>query len=465
MAYFNHAFKKAFLPAPVGGSLVLASQGNTADLTAGQIGLFDAKTFQAITAVTSKPFILAQGSYFTSDKIGPVHGGYKESVKSKVINPKYISKVWTACGELAQNQVVEVSASGAECGTTYYLRLDLKGSPALRFLSHNIYRTVDAFTGCCNDDCSAGCTNELVDPTIVTINWAKQILERPILPNFVKLVVKDYEGNTVATQAGTSQAEITAFIAALDAYLAGPVHAAFDPVADAAATSDLQLIVAYVETKFGNCTFTPTDHYELQPLRILTSLVDMSGQACVDRSGPNGDTNWTWKGFSAVELVQGQQAQGTGETVVRELILDTRYHQNAFPDNKYVDSLRMREIETDPAIKNFDRNTLWDSINILHSVPRFNNPTGTFDNDQYLLSLYIPKGTNAVLFLNLLQDILNCAGNGVEIEGTNAVACANLAPGIAFAENCVAGTTTTTTAAPTTTTTTAAPTTTTTTVG
>ena len=465
MAYFNHAFKKAFLPAPVGGSLVLASQGNTADLTAGQIGLFDAKTFQAVTSVTSKPFILAQGSYFTNDKIGPVHGGYKESVKSKVINPKYISKVWTACGELAQNQVVEVSASGAECGTTYYLRLDLKGSPALRFLSHNIYRTVDAFTGCCNDDCSAGCTNELVDPTIVTINWAKQILERPILPNFVKLVVKDYEGNTVATQAGTSQAEITAFIAALDAYLAGPVHAAFDPVADAAATSDLQLIVAYVETKFGNCTFTPTDHYELQPLRILTSLVDMSGQACVDRSGPNGDTNWTWKGFSAVELVQGQQAQGTGETVVRELILDTRYHQNAFPDNKYVDSLRMREIETDPAIKNFDRNTLWDSINILHSVPRFNNPTGTFDNDQYLLSLYIPKGTNAVLFLNLLQDILNCAGNGVEIEGTNAVACANLAPGIAFAENCVAGTTTTTTAAPTTTTTTAAPTTTTTTVG
>lgn len=465
MAYFNHAFKKAFLPAPEGGALVLASQGNTADLTAGQIGLFDAKTFQAITAVTSKPFILAQGSYFTNDKIGPVHGGYKESVKSKVINPKYISKVWTACGELAQNQVVEVSASGAECGTTYYLRLDLKGSPALRFLSHNIYRTVDAFTGCCNDDCSAGCTNELVDPTIVTINWAKQILERPILPNFVKLVVKDYQGNIVATQAGTSQAEITAFIAALDAYLAGPVHSLFDPVADAAATSDLQLIVAYVETKFGNCTFTPTDHYELQPLRILTSLVDMSGQACVDRSGPYGDTNWTWKGFSAVELVQGQQAQGTGETVVRELILDTRYHQNAFPDNKYVDSLRMREIETDPAIKNFDRNTLWDSINILHSVPRFNNPTGTFDNDQYLLSLYIPKGTNAIAFLNLLQDILNCAGNGVEIEGTNAVACANLAPGIAFVENCVAGTTTTTTAAPTTTTTTAAPTTTTTTVG
>ena len=184
--YFNHAFRKSFLGKDNGNdALAVATTGTTADLDAGQIGLFDAKTFQAVTS-TGKPFILAQGSYFTQDKIGPVHGGYKESVKSKVINPKYISKVWTACGELAQNQVVEVSASGAECGTTYYLRLDLKGSPALRFLSHNIYRTVDAFTGCCNDDCSAGCTNELVDPTIVTINWAKQILERPILPNFVK---------------------------------------------------------------------------------------------------------------------------------------------------------------------------------------------------------------------------------------------------------------------------------------
>ena len=455
MAYFNHAFKKAFLPATTGNALVLADGGSTADLTAGELGLFDAKTFQAITSVSSKPFILAQGSYFTNDKIGPFHGGYKESVKSKVINPKYITKVWTACAEDPQNQEIEVSVSGAECGTTYYLRLDLKGSPALRLLSHNIYRTVDAFTGCCDDDCSATCTGALVDPTIVTINWAKQILERPILPDFVKLVVTDYEGTVIATQAGTSQAQIAAFIAALDAYLAGPVHAAFNPTTDASTDSVLTLVAAYVDTKFGNCTFTPTDHYELQPLQIFPSLVDMSGEACVVRSGPNADYDWTWKGFACNLIQPGLQAQGTGETVVRELILDTRYHQNAFPDNKYVDSLRMREIETDPAIKNFDRNTLWDSINILHSVPRFNNPTGTFDNDQYLLSLYIPKGTNAILFLNMIQDILNCAGNGVEIESTNATPCSNLTPGVPFVNNC--DTTPTTTVAPTTTTSTAAP--------
>jgi len=76
--YFPHAFRKSFLPA----STTLAASGGTDALTAGQIGFFDAKSFQAVSAQAA-PFILAEGSRFTSDKIGPVHGGYKESKKSK----------------------------------------------------------------------------------------------------------------------------------------------------------------------------------------------------------------------------------------------------------------------------------------------------------------------------------------------------------------------------------------------
>jgi len=33
---------------------------------------------------------------------------------------------------------------------------------------------------------------------------------------------------------------------------------------------------------------------------------------------------------------------------------------------------------------------------VLHSVPRFNNPTGTFDNDQYLLELVATVDTLSV---------------------------------------------------------------------
>jgi len=147
--YFNHAFRKSFLAATTGapGSEVLALQttGNTSNLVAtpGKIGLFNAKTYGVITAAPvsgNVPFILAQGSYFTNDKIGPVHGGYQESVKSKVINPKYISKVFTTTAVTPQQQVISVGwdledgpGFAFECGKTYRLRIDLKGSPTLRF--------------------------------------------------------------------------------------------------------------------------------------------------------------------------------------------------------------------------------------------------------------------------------------------------------------------------------------------
>jgi hypothetical protein len=32
-----------------------------------------------------------------------------------------------------------------------------------------------------------------------------------------------------------------------------------------------------------------------------------------------------------------------------------------------------------------DRTVLYDRTMIMHSVPRFNNPSGTFDNDQYIV--------------------------------------------------------------------------------
>lgn len=215
--YFNHAFRKTFLISDDGTTINQLSAGSTTALDPGEIGLFDAKSYQAFTDENNgQPFIIAQGSYFTNDKITPYLGGYQESVKSKIINPKYITRVFTACSSAPENQIKDIKVCNLECGKNYNLRVDLKGSPALRFLSHNIYKTLSAYTGCCTDDCTATCTGALVDPTIVTINWAKQIVNDPILSNYMILSVTDYEGTLVATQTGTTPAEITAFVAALD---------------------------------------------------------------------------------------------------------------------------------------------------------------------------------------------------------------------------------------------------------
>jgi hypothetical protein len=38
-----------------------------------------------------------------------------------------------------------------------------------------------------------------------------------------------------------------------------------------------------------------------------------------------------------------------------------------------------------------NRNALYNKFCILHSVPRFNNPSGVFDNDQYLIEIAVPS--------------------------------------------------------------------------
>lgn len=407
--YFNHAFRKTFLIADNGTTISQLTTGSTTDLTAGQIGLFDAQTYAAFSGTNSgKPFIIAQGSYFTSDKITPYLGGYQESVKSKVINPKYITRVFTACSAAPQNQIDNICVCNLECGKTYNLRLDLKGSPALRFLSHNVYKTLAAYTGCCTDDCSATCTGALVDPTTVAINWATQIINDPILSQFLQVnKIVDFNEDTVAEMGVggiTTQAQ---FLAAIQAYAPDP---AWDPTAPTAATVTgcLEIAVAYLDTRFQYCTFTPTDFYELQPLKILESMTDETGDPCNVQC------------FTVTPVQTAVQAQGLGETVLRELILAGRYRQEAYPDSSRVESLRMREIEANPVLESVNRQGFYNSINILHSVPRFNNPTGTFDNDQYLLTMYFEDTISANTFVTQLASILAAANPQVTIENFSA---------------------------------------------
>ena len=445
--YFPNAFRKSFLPA----STTLASSGSTAALTAGQIGFFDAKTFASVTAQAA-PFILAQGSYFAKDKIGPVHGGYQESVKSKVINPKYVSRLIKVSSKPAQNQIVKVEANacaGLACDSTIRLRLDVKGSPALRFLNHQLYKTLDAYTGCCD------ASNSAIDHTVALLKWADQINEALLLKDFVQAKVwveahasvaidptaasatiavanadrtKFTVGDKVVA-AGIPANTVVVSVGAADSASAGNANVVLSKAAtastnvnaaifDAAVTgtyvpatstltavnSHLDIIAAYVDTTFGSCTFTPTDFYGLEPLYIYASVVDESGDPCKVEC------------ITVSETQAPAQVSGLGETVLRDLILDGRYLQNAYPDSSRVDSLRMREIEADPALATVNRSGLYDQVLILHNVPRFNNPTSTFDNDQYLIVVHVPAGTNTDSITNFIAASASAASNAVTLE-------------------------------------------------
>lgn len=394
MAYFNHAFNKVFL----GTNRFVTTAILTQNLLPGDVGFMNPNPGNAaganLTLTTAQltaarcPLVLVAGSIYQNDKIGPFHGGYQESVKSKIINPKYISRFYVVPPCNAQQATISVGvtddpetapattpscAKDFICGNNYYLRVDLKGSPALRFLSRNSYYTAMAYTGCC-PTLAEGETAPAVDPTTVYIAWANQLMQSPLIAPFIQIAIFDTAGlvvDGVAYNQDTYNAAIRAGSPAWSTYASPP--GPFE-----GETAGMMITGAYVDTQFGNCTFYPNDALQafLEPVKIYASEVDFNGDPCA------------FTGLCVLNSCLPIQGSGYGEAVVRELILSESYNQAPFYTGR---DLRIREITQGYDVTNaIDRIAPGDKYYryfIQHSVPRFNNPTGTFDNDQYLLEI------------------------------------------------------------------------------
>ena len=430
MAYFNNAFQKTLLslgtsPDEVAdGTLsaaLLATEG--AAVTA----VLNPTTFESDYGLlaTGSNIMLAMTSVLSQDKIGPFHGGYQTTSKSKMVNPKYVNAIYQVnCCEARTNVigVGQVDPSGTfdatdccrtfECDETYDLRIDLKGSPALRYLNHNMYYVASAYTGCCPDD----------DPTatvssgVVMQGWIDDIIHTPTffglydqwdqrMINIALVEICDNGGNKQAKlylpdapyfTDGTINAVGSAFVADLVTidvdYTNGGTGLA--PVALSTLTVDADccygLIInpTAIETMFDNCTFETTDKYEIEPLIGQVSMLDQTGDPCQFEGVclHDGITPGANGGAVLPAIRTAVQVQGSGEQVLRDFILSQSYEQNFVASN----DLRIREITLGNDIVNsVPRNALYSSVYILHSVPRFNNPTGVFDNDQYLLRIIL----------------------------------------------------------------------------
>ena len=474
--YFNHAFKKVFVGT---GTYQKTSSGTTSSelTTVGHFGLYNASTFVNLNAATGTSFIIAASSLTpANDKIGPFHGGYAESTKSKTINPKYISAFIRVAPKTATNSVVAVGLTAGlnnvpyaacsnktyKCDETYYLRVDIKGSPAMRFLNRNAYYVADYYTGCC----ATGQTN--VDPGAVMVGWAKSLAEDPHIGLFINPVVyastntgtsytayvnptsanigkvievKITNGGsgyssapTVAIAAPASGVQATAtatltggvvtgvtitvsgsgYVLADAAGItfsggAGSGAAAYavkaiswnsfveDTTPDASNKAGLVINGAYVDTKFGDCSFQPTDHFDKEPIKLIASEVDQAGDVCA------------FSGTCVTELQVAKQGEGFGETVLRDLILSERYMQNHFNDDP-----RIREILNGNSVFTINRNSTYYRYMVVHNVPRFNNPSSMFDNDQYVCEV-ITSAVSAT-FESDINAILSAAGNGVVLQ-------------------------------------------------
>jgi hypothetical protein len=402
MAYFNNAFQKTF----VASSVDMAGSSATSVLTAGELALVDGKDWKSLsitsgaTPAAGDLAYVVQGSFYTKDSIGnnPGHGGYKESVKSKGINPRYITRLWSAACLTASQATASLSLASdcAPCGKTQFMRIDVKGSPALRFLNHNAYAIGDSANICCVEG------QEYIDPVLVAATMAQMVLADPLIKPFV--AEKNGGGvDVTVTEAGVATTTTITIAEALD----GTYVPSTDPTGVKAVSVKVNFVGAYVDTVFGNCSFDTRDHFNAEPVEVLVSLLDETGNPCND--------------CGVATATPGSMQQTQGEEVIRELILSERYRQSPYNQGN-ADSARIREIEmSDEILAAVDRSSTYKAYYIQHSVPRFNNPTGVFDNDQYIYKVYVKCSdteaqTQMVAFMELLQDWAADNGNNLAFD-------------------------------------------------
>jgi len=484
MAYFNHAFCKSFLV----GSVEDAAGVSTSALAAGQLGLVSGGDWEtevaagaSLGAGITDLLYLVQGSY-RSDILGgnSTHGGYAESIKSKGINPKYVTRIWKAAASTAavSSASVEVGPKCHPCGENLMLRLDVKGSPALRFLNRNAYTIGDSMGDASTSNvpglcCAAGQT--YLDPAVALAKMGRMMLEDPITKDFiaegsyvntisVASAGDGYSTGTKATTGGSgtgltisvdslANTDEVATVSVVDPgtgyavndvvtlvdagatvlatvtitgvhakgiqintngtlsyrtiaeVLDGTYTASTDPVGDNI-SAKLSFKGAYVSTEFDTASFDTRDFYGKEPVQLRLSMIDETGEPCNDCG-------------TAVH-VPGTMPQTTGNQVLRSVLLSERYMQNPVHQGN-TDFNRMREIEGSKAI--IDQVTLTDLYDVYyvqHSVPRFNNPSSTFDNDQYVYEIFAKQGsaqsTDVSELLTTLLATVNANGGAVKNE-------------------------------------------------
>lgn len=374
----------------------------------GTFGMFD-KNYKSVTIASGVTgcctLMLIAAPIYTNDKLSPFIGGYNETNKSKGIQPRNITQFKRFDPCTPQQHIIHIgntkytkSLSPANaacsysflCGETYSIRFDIKGSPALRALNHNLQRTVDFYTGCC-----PGVVPTNVDSTLVMIGWANLIVGDPLLSLFISPIVYSEAGVAYYPPGTVGQTTWDTYVS---------------PGQTPGKTAGMRLIGAYTDTNFKDCTFQVSDFFEREPIRILASQIDYEGDPC------------EFSGICVVTECPPLQGLGFGETIVRELILSEDYRQRGFNSD-----FRVREItQGDQILAAINRRSTYYKYSLIYHIVRNANPTAPASNDQYRLEIICSAPNTA--FEALMSTWLTACADCQSLETFSCSPCTPLTP-------------------------------------
>lgn len=141
---------------------------------------------------------------------------------------------------------------------------------------------------------------------------------------------------------------------------------------------------AYVDTKFGDCSFQPTDYFSTRPLRINVTQVDESGNPC-DIS------------TKVTKIQSGTVATQSGEWLRRQYLkaasLEAYNIWNTDP--------RIREVFDTQFMNFIDKNKRYKCYYVVYNMNRFKDNGSTYPTDKFETIIAFDEGVDTTAFETL----------------------------------------------------------------
>ncbi len=154
---------------------------------------------------------------------------------------------------------------------------------------------------------------------------------------------------------------------------------------DDAVLCGVKVTGAYADTKFGDCTFEPTDYFSVRPLRINISQIDEAGNPCTT-------------GVKVTKLQNGQVATQSGEWLRRQYLKASSLEAY----NIWNNDPRIREVFDNQFLTFIDNNKSYVVYYVVYTMNRNRANWATMHpSDKFETMIAFPVGTSATSFENL----------------------------------------------------------------
>lgn len=151
---------------------------------------------------------------------------------------------------------------------------------------------------------------------------------------------------------------------------------------------------AYIDTKFGNCSFQPTDYYSTRPLRLRVSQVDSTGNPCD-------------AGTKVTQLQYGTVATQTGEYLIRQYLKAASLEAY----NAWSTDPRIREVLDVNVLSFIDRTKFYNLYYLVYTMDRFRANWNTSQpNDKFETIIAFPNDVDATNFETLFNGFFSQVG-------------------------------------------------------